>query len=144
QGEAGIWAPSGESVDGSGNVYVETGNGSYGSSTPCDNTKWDHGDAVIKLSPALAQLSFFAPSNWCALNASDHDLGSIAPSLLSSGEVFATGKSGDGWLLNSSSLGGFAGQQFAAHVDSCPSSDAVFGGNAYDGSRIFVPCDTTG
>ena len=144
QNEAGIWAPSGESVDGSGNVYVETGNGSYGSSTPCDNSKWDHGDAVIKLSPSLAELGSFAPTNWCDLNAADADLGSIAPVVLPNTEILASGKSGDAWLMNGGSMPGFGAPQQQQHLNGCGTGDAVFGGFAYSAPYAYVPCDGNG
>ena len=144
QGEAGIWGASGPMVDASGNVYVTTGNGSYGSGTPCNNANFDHGDAVIKLSPTLSELGYWAPSNWCALAAADSDIGSLGPLLLQNGQIFQAGKPGDGYLLNSASLGGIGGQQFQAHIDSCPTSDAVFGGDAYLAPLVYVPCDGTG
>jgi repeat uncharacterized protein DUF346/putative pyrroloquinoline-quinone binding quinoprotein len=143
----GIWAPSGEAVDASGNLYVETGNGFSSPGTPCPTTysQWDHGDGVIKLSPSLNELSFFAPTTWCTLNAADQDLGSVAPLLLADGTVFASGKSGQGWLLNPAALGGFGGQQLETRIDSCKTGNSVFGGFAYVApSRIYVPCDDVG
>ena len=146
QNGGGIWAPSGEAVDGSGNLYLETGNGFAAPASPCPTTgsQWDHGDGVIKLSPGLAEQSFFAPSNWCSLNATDQDLGSVAPMLLPGGTLFASGKSGEGWLLNSANLGGFGAPAFQAHVDSCKSSSAVFGGFAFVSPHVYVPCDDVG
>ena len=144
QNGGGIWEPSGMSIDASGNVYVETGNGFWNTTTPCDNTKFDHGDAVIKLSPTLVELMYFAPSNWCDLNRLDSDMGSVGPMLLSNGRVFASGKSGDGWLLNGAALGGIGGELYSNHIDSCPSGGAVFGGMAYMAPYVYVPCDGTG
>ncbi len=146
QNGGGIWEASGMSIDASGNLYVETGNGFYNTSTPCDNTKWDHGDSVLKLSPTLAELSSFAPFNWCALNLADADLGSVGPLLLQNGEVLASGKSGDGWLLNGANLGGvgIGGELYSNHIDSCPNGGAVFGGMAYAAPYVYVPCDGTG
>lgn len=146
QNEAGLWAASGIAMDGSGNLYVETGNGAYSTSTPCDNANWDHGDSVIKLSPALVQLDFFAPQDWCALNAADSDLGSIGPMLVG-GSVLASGKSGSAWLLSQSALGGFGGagtSAASAHIPGCQTSDAVFGGMAYAAPFAYVPCDGYG
>ena len=141
QAKAGIWGASGPAVDAAGNVYVDTGNGTENN---CSNA-WDHSEAVIKLSPSLAELSTFAPTNWCSLNAADSDIGSLGPLLLqNTGEVFATGKPGDWYLLNGAALGGIGGQMSTAHVDSCPTSDAVFGGLAYFAPYVYVPCDTTG
>ncbi|MBJ7598358.1 PQQ-binding-like beta-propeller repeat protein [Candidatus Nephthysia bennettiae] len=142
----GIWAPSGEALDSAGNLYLETGNGFSSPSSPCPTTygQWDHGDGVLKLSPSLVEQSFFAPSNWCRLNGTDQDLGSVAPLLLPDGTLFASGKSGQGWLLSSSSLGGFNSPLFGAQVDSCHTSSSVFGGFAYAAPFVFVPCDGVG
>jgi hypothetical protein len=137
---AGMWAPSGMSIDAAGNIYVETGNGFQSN---CSNT-WDYGDGVLKLSKTLSLLSFFRPTDWCTLNGTDADMGSVGPLLLSNGQVFASGKSGDAWLLDSANLGGQGGQQFTAHVGNCNTIDAVFGGFAYDAARVYVPCDGHG
>jgi hypothetical protein len=151
QNGAGIWGSSGIAVDGSGNLFVATGNGqnsSYGSTSfPCTNTMWDHGNGVIKLSSTLAELASWAPDNstqnWCALSASDTDIGSIGPALLPGNTLFQTGKSGYGWLLNSTAPGGFDGQQFQGRIGTC-SPEAVFGGQAYYNGRLYVPCDGVG
>lgn len=144
QVEAGIWSASGPAIDASGNVYVSTGNGNVGGSSPCTGLTWDHGDGVIKLSPTVSELDYFAPTEWCALNASDNDIGSVGPMLLQNGQIFQSGKPGDWYLINSASLGHFGGQTSRGHVDSCPTSDAVFGGYAYAAPYVYVPCDGTG
>ena len=59
-------------VDGAGNIWVATGNGS--SSTP-----YDFSDSVLQLSPGLTRSQYFAPSNWSFMNSHDQDLGSTAP-----------------------------------------------------------------
>jgi hypothetical protein len=128
QREAGIWAPSGAAVDGSGDVYVATGNGA-------SNSQFDYGDSVIELSPTLVQLGYFAPTNWVQLNQGDTDLGSVGPLLLGNGDIFQIGKEGVGYLLNATSLGGIGGQLYSGQVCS-----SVFGGTAAAGSMVFVPC----
>jgi outer membrane protein assembly factor BamB len=143
QGRAGIWATGGEAIDGSGNVYVVTGNGSSASGTPCNNSLYDSGDSIIKLSPALAKLDFYATSDWCALSQSDQDLGGAGPVLLNNGVVFAGGKDGKGYLVSTSSMGHFSGPA-GVHIANCPTADAIFGGFAYDGTNVYVPCDSTG
>jgi len=66
----GIWQGSGGlAVDGSGNLYAGTGNGTYDGTT-------DYGESVIKLSPALVLLDWFTPSNYAALDAVDADVSS--------------------------------------------------------------------
>jgi len=139
--EGGIWAASGAAVDSSGNIYVTAGNGST-----TDITQYDYSDSVVKLSPSLAVLSFFAPGppqQWTSLNGSDNDLGSVGPSLLANGLLFAIGKGGRGYLLNRASLpsnsnpGG--GENFSAAV--CHgASGAAFSGMARKGATLYVPC----
>ena len=62
--EGAIWAPGGVTVDGAGDVFVVTGNGSATVGQP-----FDHGNAVIELSPALVERQFFAPTDWAQDNA---------------------------------------------------------------------------
>jgi outer membrane protein assembly factor BamB len=126
--EAGIWAPSGAAIDASGEIFVATGNSA-------STTSFDFGDAVIKLSPALAEVSYFAPSEWSSLNQGDTDLGSTGPVLLANGDVFQVGKEGVGYLLNAGNLGGIGGQSYAGQVCS-----SAYGGDATAGSLVFVPC----
>lgn len=127
--EAGIWSPAGETIAASGSVYVVTGNG--------DSTStFDYGNAVVKLSPDLKVQSFFAPSDWSSLNAGDTDLGSLGATLLPSlGVVVAIGKQGVAYLLKADQLGSIGGQ--VARVPLC---SGAFGGTAWSGSTVFVPC----
>jgi outer membrane protein assembly factor BamB len=125
--EGGIWAPSGPAVDTAGNLYVATGNGS--------SSSFDYGNAVIRLTPALKPTGFFAPPNAGALNQSDADLGSTGPLLLPGARAFIIGKSGVGYLLNASRLGGIGHPLASLAV-----CGGAFGGLAYAGGRIFIPC----
>jgi outer membrane protein assembly factor BamB len=125
---AGIWGPSGPAVDPSGNLLVATGNSDSA-------TDFDFGDAVIRLSPDLKEIGWFAPSNWAALNQGDVDLGSVGPAVLSNGLAFQIGKEGVGYLLDPSDLGGIGGESFSASVCS-----AAFGGTASMGPFVYVPC----
>jgi outer membrane protein assembly factor BamB len=131
--EGAIWAPAGVTVDGSGDVFVATGNGSAGA-----GQAFDHGDAVIKLSPTLSELSYFAPTNWAEDNADDGDLGSTSPVLLDGGQLFEVGKQTTAYLLDGSALGGIGGQ--LAQLDVCDS----LGGNAYRAPDVYVVCPTVG
>lgn len=128
QNEAGIWEPGGAPVDSSGDLYVATGNSS-------SNAIFDEANAVIRLSPALQQLSSFAPTNWAALNRGDLDLGTMSPALVQGGQVFQVGKTGIGYLLDAANLGGVGGQLSSAQV--CPSG---FGGTAYTAPVVYVSC----
>jgi hypothetical protein len=133
----GIWGPSGAGVDGGGSIYLSTGNGTGNSAA-----NYDYTDSVVKLSPSLAVSSYFAPANWVALNHSDTDLGSMGPSLLANGMLFAIGKGGTGYLLKQGGLpsnpnGG--GENFSAQVCN-KTSRAAFGGLAVVGNTVYVPC----
>jgi outer membrane protein assembly factor BamB len=139
--EGAIWGASGPAVDGSGNIYITTGNGST-----TDVSSYDYSDSVIKLSPSLSVLSFFAPGPpqaWTSLNSSDTDLGSVGPALLHNGLLFAIGKGGRGYLLNQVQLpnnsnpgGGENFSQQVCHV----TQHAAFSGTAYAGGKVYVPC----
>jgi outer membrane protein assembly factor BamB len=128
-GRAGIWSPAGETVAASGSVYVVTGNGE-------SRSTFDYSNAVVKLSSDLHLQSYFAPDNWASLNVSDTDLGSVGATLLPSmGLVVAIGKQGVAYLLRADALGGVGGQVASRQVCS-----GAWGGTAWSGSTVFVPC----
>jgi outer membrane protein assembly factor BamB len=126
--EGAIWAPSGPAIDGHGNVYVATGNGS-------STTSFDFGNAVIRLTAALKETGYFAPSNAPQLSGSDLDLGSTGPLLLPQSRAFIIGKTGVGYLLNTRHLGGLGHPVASRHI-----CGAGFGAEAYARDTIFVPC----
>jgi outer membrane protein assembly factor BamB len=127
--EAGIWNPAGATISPSGSVYVVTGNGSATQSFAYSNS-------VIELSPDLQVRSFFAPSNWRSLDASDLDLGSVGATFVSSiGAVVAIGKDGVAYLLSAGHLGGVGGQIASRSV--CA---GAWGGTAWLGQRVWIPC----
>jgi len=128
--QGGIWAASGPAVDASGNLYIAVGNGA------ATEGAWDHSDSVLRLSPTLRLEDGFAPQKWQEDNANDDDLGSMGPSLLPGGLVFADGKSGFGYLLHADALGGVGGQALSMYV--C----IAYGGAASLGSGLFVPCSS--
>jgi outer membrane protein assembly factor BamB len=134
----GIWAPSGSAVDGSGNVFVTTGNTSCGAN--CN--PFDYGETVLKLSPTLGLLDFWAPTNYASLNASDVDVGSVGPALLPNNLLFQVGKAGIGYLINAGAMGHISNATFSATA--CPglTSDAAFGGTAWAAPYLYVPCRT--
>jgi outer membrane protein assembly factor BamB len=128
--EAGIWSPQGATIAPDGSVYVVTGNGD-------SRSAFDFSNSVIQLSPDVQSVrSYFAPSNWASLNASDTDLGSVGATVIPSlGVVVAIGKQGVAYLLRAGSLGGVGGQVASRQV--CSGS---WGGTAWSGSRVYVPC----
>lgn len=126
--EGGIWAPPGPAVDAAGHLYVSVGNGE------ATQGNWDHSDSVLRLSPDLRLEDGFAPKQWQQENAQDSDLGSLGPMLLPQGLIFIAGKSGLGYLLHASVLGGVGGQALVQPVCN------AYGGAALLGSQLFVPC----
>ncbi|MBV9000980.1 MAG: PQQ-binding-like beta-propeller repeat protein [Solirubrobacterales bacterium] len=126
QNEGAIWAVSGHAVDDAGNLYVATGNG--------NSSSFDYGNAVIRLTPALRQDSFFGPPDAGALNASDADLGSTGPVLLPGSRVFIVGKSKVAYLLDANHLGGIGNGLASINIGS-----EAFGGTAYAAGTVYVP-----
>jgi outer membrane protein assembly factor BamB len=130
--QAGIWAPGGPVVGPDGILFVTNGNGAATSGP------YDGSDSVTALTAQLAVVGIFAPTNWRTLSAGDLDLGSESPALLSDGRILQVGKTGVGYLLNASHLGGIGGQLAAGAV--CSASGGAFGGPAVAGRIVYVPC----
>jgi outer membrane protein assembly factor BamB len=126
--EGGIWAPSGLSVSKDGDIFATTGNGE-------SSLYYDHGNSVVKLDPELNEIDYFAPENWLYLNSNDIDLGSTGPALIGNDRILQIGKQGIAYLLNASRLGGIGGELSSLKV-----CNSAFGGTAYDGTAIYVPC----
>ena len=131
--EGAIWAPAGVTVTADGHILVATGNGSAEAGQP-----FDHGNAVIELSPTLTEQQYFAPTNWAQDNANDGDLGSTAVIRLDDSRLFIVGKEQTAYLLDSSSLGGVGGQLSSTTV--CNAR----GGNAYLAPNVYVVCPSDG
>ena len=119
-------------VDGHGNIWVSTGNGSVYSSSHA----YDGSDGVLELSPSLRLRQYFAPSTWAMDNSQDLDM-STAPVLLPDGQVILAGKSRIVYLLNGAHLGGIGGQQ--ATLGSACGND-IDGGAAVVGMTVYLPC----
>jgi outer membrane protein assembly factor BamB len=120
-GEGAIWATSGPSIDSAGNVYVSTGN-------PDPNaSNHDYGESVLKFDATLHLLR-----NLSTFPGGDRDLGSVGPAVLPNNLLFQTGKQRVGYLIDRTTM--TARQQ----LNVC--SGEAFGGTAFDGSRLFVPC----
>jgi len=129
--EAGIWESQGRiAVDDSGDLYFETGNGTFDTTLnaagfPIDG---DYGDSFVKLAPdsstpadpningwGLKVVDYFTPSNQQSLNDVDDDLGSGGPLLLpdSAGDaahphlLIGAGKEGKIYLIDADNMGHF-------------------------------------
>ena len=126
--EAGIWTPPGPTVDSAGDLLVAVGNGASGTGDP-----YDHSDSVLRIGTDGHLVDSFSPSTWQTDNVNDLDLGSQGPAVVGPW-VFSAGKSGTGYVLRRTHLGGIGGEVSQATV--CQS----FGGTAVVGSVVYVPC----
>jgi hypothetical protein len=120
--EGGIWmAGQAPVVDGAGNLYVSTGNGSSGT-TP--NGLYQTGESIIKLSPNLDLLDYFTPYNAASLSAGDMDLASAGVIMVpNSNYVLGGGKQGVLYLLNTNNMGHFN----ASHDNVQQEFQAIYG-----------------
>ena len=102
----GIWnAGQAPSVDAVGDLYISTGNGSFGT-TP--NNLVQTGNSFIKLSPTLQLLDYFTPNNSAVLNSGDMDLGSSGLLLIpNTNYVLGGGKEGVLYLVDTTAMGEF-------------------------------------
>ena len=115
-----------------GTIYVSAGNGA--ATAP----PWDGSDSVTALTPGLRRTGIFAPVTWPQDNASDLDLGSSPPALLSDGVLLIAGKRGTGYLLNASHLAGVGSQVAQAPV--CP----AYGGLPWRARSCTCPARAAG
>ena len=104
--QGGIWnAGQAPAIDAAGNLYLSTGNGSFG---PTPNNLVQTGNSFIKLSPTLQLLDYFTPYNSAVMNAGDLDLGSSGLMLIPNTHyVLGGGKRGVLYLADATAMGGF-------------------------------------
>jgi hypothetical protein len=138
--QAGIWQAGGGLVsDGSGRIFVSTGNGVTAPDAPGSNPPQQLSQSVIRLgvdaNGVIAARDFFSPSNASTLDLNDTDLGAGGPVGLPS-PYFGTsaipnlmvevGKEGKLFLLNRDNLGGKS--QGPGGTDAVVQSLGPFGG----------------
>jgi hypothetical protein len=109
----GIWqAGAGLSADAAGNIYLQTGNGTFNANFGGQ----DYGNSIVKLqlsSAGLNPVDYFTPYNQVTLAAQDLDLSSGAALLLPDQtgpyvhELIGGGKQGTIYVLNRDAMGGF-------------------------------------
>lgn len=119
----GIWQSGrGAVVDGDGNIYYETGNGSW-------NGETDFGESLLKLrirDGKFVIADFFTPGGYAELNRRDADFGSTGPMLIPGTDLIVCGdKHGYLTVLNTKKLG-----KLGAHPQQ---SFAVNGGMVLNG-----------
>ena len=111
--EGGIWhAGGGIAADASGNLFVQTGNGTFDGYLG----GVDLGDSIIKLqlsSAGLNPVDYFTPWNQLTLDSQDLDIAAGAPILLPDQpgphihEMLGGGKTGTLYLLDRDAMGGY-------------------------------------
>jgi hypothetical protein len=109
--DGGIWqSGQGPAADAQGNVYLMTGNGTFGVRMGQQN----YGNSVVKLrleESTLTVADFFTPCNFAFLNSNDLDLGSGGPLLLADHatdpptRIVGGGKEGVLYVLSAADLG---------------------------------------
>ncbi len=144
--DSGIWGgDTGPAADGSGNIFVSTGNGRF------DVSKGgrDYGDTLLKLDGQSLKVSdYFAPSNVDALDASDSDLGSGGPTLLpdqpGAHPHLATveGKEGVLYLVDRDHMGHWQPADNSHAVQTMPLPNGVFGAMTYWNHYLYVLSDS--
>jgi outer membrane protein assembly factor BamB len=130
-----VWGPSGPAIDGEGHVYAATGNPDPPEAAKAET--YDYSDSVIELDSSLNLIGSFKPATWLSDSNNDVDLGSAGSELLSGGVLFQAGKNGTGYLINEATMGSAAKALYSAQV--C-AGHGSFGGDAYAGGVIYIPC----
>lgn len=160
-GGAGLWAGgAAPTVDGAGNVYINTADGSFNADTGGNN----YGDSLLKLklnASSFQVVDWFAPANQNCLNFLDLDLGStgvtLLPTGITSGQKLAVSANKEGrlYLFDTSNLGHFNSggdripQEFMVGTQPClkstttpaadgPSWNRLYGNVAYWNGFVYA------
>ena len=145
----GIWMGGGGiAADGSGNLFIPTGNGTF-DTAGLDPV--DFGDSIVKLagsSSSFAPVDYFTPYDQGTLDNNDKDLGSGAALLLPDQpgahvhELIEAGKEGSIYVVDRDHMGHFNPnnnsqivQNLTGQVGSMFSTPAYWNGNVYFGGH---------
>jgi hypothetical protein len=145
----GVWMAGGApAVDGGGNLYVSTGNGTFdgNSGTPPND---DFGDTVMKVgtSSGLSLVDWFTPFNQAFLDGQDADLGSSGVVILpdqASGPahlLVAGGKEGKLYLLDRDAMGNYCATCTTTDTNILQSflaTQAIFGTPAFWQNKLYL------
>lgn len=125
---AGVWEPGGgPAVDGSGNLYFPTGNGAWDGVT-------NFSQSIMKVSPTLAILDWFTPSNESSTSAVDADVASGSVMLIPGTTLLTFGsKDGRVWVIDTTNMGHLQGTGKAPQVFPVASITAGAGTGIYGG-----------
>jgi hypothetical protein len=153
-GLVGIWmSGAAPAIDGSGNIYFSTGNGTFDTSAtvPPQPPNNDYGESVLKMGPpsagSLPLLDFFTQFNQFNLSAGDVDVAAggvvLLPNLSSGKQILVqVGKDGTVHVLDRSNLGQYCNgcasdtqivQEIQGQVNGMWGTPAYWNGNLYIG-----------
>lgn len=131
--EGSIWQ-SGQApaIDGDGNLYVVTGNGTW-------DGKTNFGESFLKLSPQLRLLDWFTPVDHSHLDATDADVDSSGAMLVpGTHEVMDGGKQGVLYLANADHLGHLGGDMQHFQATGSHLHSIVYWKSAKNGRTIYM------
>lgn len=139
-----IWMSGGApAVDGSGNLYASTGNGTtYDGLTNFTNS-------VVKLSPSLTLSDWFEPSNNVSIDAVDADVSSNRVILIpGTALVVASGKDFNVYLIDTTCMGHLQGssgctlQTFKTNGSGTPGPTSGAYGSMFLNDKLYLPTTT--
>jgi N-acetylneuraminic acid mutarotase len=139
--EGGIWmSGQGPSADGSGNIYLTTGNGTVGGA--------NYGESFLKLAPTnsgtrMNVASYFIPFNWSSLNSADLDLGTSGLLLVPGTSLAVSGgKSGTLYVVDRDNMGGVSNGNTNIIQSWTPAAGEIHSGPVWwtgpNGSYMYV------
>lgn len=138
-GESGIWQGGvGLTGDTNGNLYLETGNGTFDVNTGGK----DYGDSILKIntSNGLTILDYFTPATQEADTENDWDLGSSGILLIPGTSLGVAGaKDGKLYVFNTANLGQYhpAGDQLVQEWQASFAYTGQLAGGFWGGNYIF-------
>ena len=116
------------------NIFLATGNGTYGSTRPA----WSQSVLKLATSGGVSVADWFTPSEWDTLNGNDNDVGSNGPVLIPGTNLaYLAAKEGQLFLLDRSALG----EEVASNTQvaqSFPVVDASFSTSYQQNNGFFV------
>ena len=135
--DGGIWmAGAAPAVDGSGNLFMITGNGDFNVANS------QYGDSFIKLSGSLSLLDYFTPSDQQSDQSGDQDFGSGGAAILVDSTGGSTpnlavggGKDGALYVVNRNNMGQFGDANAVQHFQP---GGSIFSTSAFWQSSLYV------
>ena len=135
---AAPWMSAGAPVvDGSGNLYFATGNGTYDGSA-------NFGQSIVKVNSTLVVQDWFTPSNYASTNSVDADLSSGRLFMIPGTNYLSiASKDGRAWVVDNTNMGhlqgggGQAPQVFTVVSLTAGGGTGTFGGIHFNGAAYF-------